>query len=291
MKKILFLNLLIAVSSAVYAQKTIEDLGNLSDKKFFKNTYVFTELNRTLVKQLNKGRIEIEELPQIRNVGLLSIYIKDPAFRKGKRGGVIYKNAPNGNQLVAGILDEFLALTNKSLGAFGMQIKTPDQYLNSDDKKSTYKNFFINYSLVPEAKKFGQFFDKNTESYASPEGYRTIYTTVAGDEIEVIVDQVGEITSELGLDAFITIEIGTQTTGKSIILESVTAMLVAPDPSGRSGGILLGSSKYSPTKLLAFASHSNGEINESRLDGFGPIVNRLVTNLGATVIEEIDAIE
>ncbi len=291
MKKIFFSLSLALICHVAIGQKNLEDLGNIPIKKYFKDTFLYSTINKDLIKLLNKGRIGIEELPKLEKIGLLSIYIKDEAFRKGRRGGATYRHAENENQLTAGILKAALPSIKKGMKEMGIKLLTPDLYLDDEDKKFLYRNFSINYSGMPEAKRFGEYFDRNTDSFASPSNYKTLYTTYSGENSDEIVHQMGVLSKELGLDAVMVIEVTTQTTGKTFIFESVTGMLFAPDPSDDNYGLLLGSCKYAPSRLLAFASWENDQIDQSRYDGFDPIISRMTNHLTEVVLDEINSIE
>jgi len=283
---------LILISSTFSnGQKTIEELGELPARKFFKDVYFDTSLGNDLVKLLNRDRIKLEDLPELKRVGLASIFIKDDAFRKGRRGGVTYNHNQEENELAAGILNASMNSLKEVLNKLNITLLGSEDYLDDDEKKRLYKNFVFNYTGIPEAKKFGEFFERNKESPGSPAGYKPIFSTYEGGTSKSIVNGLGALSDELGLDALITLEIQTQTTNKSVVLESITVVMHGPHPTLKDEGLFMGIGQYSPSKQLAFAEVSGDNIKQGRYIGFGSILTRLVTGLAEVAIEEIVSIE
>ena len=179
------------VSVKGFSQKTVEELAQTSPKKFFKDVFYDTSLGDDLIKLLNKKRIKFDDLPELNRVGVLSVYIKDDAFRKGRKGGVTYNQGYNENILAAGILNASYNSVDDVLGKLDIELLKTQEYLIDDDKKEAYENFEFNYSSIPEAKKFGEFTSRNEGVYATPEDYRMIYAAFQGGNPDVILNGVG----------------------------------------------------------------------------------------------------
>lgn len=274
-----------------FAQKTVEELAELPAKKFFRDVYYDTSLGNNLVKLLNKRRIKFADLPDLKKVGLLSIYIKDESFRKGRKGGVIYNHDKEENLLSAGVLDASLNSVKQILTKLDIQLMSSDEYLTDEDKKREYNNFVFNYSSITEAKKFSDFFVRNNESFASPADYRMIYSTFEGGTAKEITNSLGNLSAKLGLDALLTIEIQTRTTNKSVILESITVVMHGTHPTLKDEGLFFGIGKYSPSSQVPFAEIVDEDIKRARFEGFETIMTRLVSGLAEVAIGEIESIE
>lgn len=283
--------IVLLVSLKCYPQKTVEELASTSPKKFFKDVFYDTSLGNDLVKLLNKKRIRFGDLPNLKKVGLLSVYIRDDAFRRGRKGGIIYDQGYKENVLAAGILDASYNSIAEILGKLGMELLTPAEYLTDEDKEGLYRNFEFNYTSIPEAKKFGDFFTRNEGVYATPNNYEMIYAAYQGGNPEIIINSVGSLCSQFNLDAFLTIEIQTRTTSKSVILESITVVMHGRHPVLADEGMLLATGKYAPSSMVPFAEIEEDQINRSRFDGFDTILTRLVSGLAEIVLGEIESIE
>ena len=272
-------------------QDTIEELADLPDKKFFKDVYYNSSFGRDLVKLLNKRRIKIEDLPDLQRVGLLSIFVRDDAFRKGRRGGLTYNHDSEENKFAAGILEVSLGKIREAMSEADIELITSDVYLDSDEKKREYRIFNFNYSAIPEARPFGEFFIRNEKAKGSPAGYKPIYATYKNGEDESIVNPVGTLARALDLDGLMTIEILTRTTTKSVVLESVTVVIHSAHPAQPEAGMHVGVGQYAPSLQLPFVKIEDGQINTARYDGFATILSRLVAGLAEIAREEILSIE
>ena len=89
------------VSSWCLGQATLEELAELPNRKFYKDVYYDTSFGDDLIRLLNKRRMRIEDLPELKKVGLLSVFIRDDAYRKGRRGGVTFNHGAEENQIVS----------------------------------------------------------------------------------------------------------------------------------------------------------------------------------------------
>lgn len=279
------------VSVQGYSQKTVEELAQTSPKKFFKDVFYDTSLGDDLVKLLNKRRIKFDDLPDLNRVGVLSVYIKDDAFRKGRKGGVTYNQGYNENILAAGILDASYISVDDVLDKLDIELLNTEEYLASENKKQVYDNFEFNYSSIPEAKKFGEFIARNEGVYATPKDYKMIFAAFQGGNQDVIINGIGSLCSLFELDALLTIEIQTRTTNKSIVLESITVVMHGRHPVLPDEGMLYATGKYAPSGMVPFAEIKEGKINRSRFDGFETILTRLVSGLAEVVLGEIESIE
>ena len=291
MRKLFAVLALCLLANVCLGQKTIEELADLPKKKFFKDVYYDSDFGRSLVKLLNKKRIRFEDLPELKKVGLLSVFIRDDSYRKGRRGGVTYNHDSEENKFASGILEMSIGEIQQSLAKLDMELITSDVYLDTEEKKRQYRVFNFNYSMIPEAKSFGEFFIRNEKAKGSPQGYKPIYATFNNGEDESIVNPVGTLATGLELDALMTIEILTRTTGKSILLESITVVIHSAHPTLPEEGLHVGVGQYAPFRQVAFAEIVDGEIKRERYDGFATILSRLVTGLAEIAREEILSIE
>ncbi|MEL7148539.1 MAG: hypothetical protein AAFO69_19350, partial [Bacteroidota bacterium] len=228
---------------------------------------------------------------ELNKIGLLSVFIKDDSYRKGRRGGITYNATENENQFAAGIMEVSFEHIKEVLSEMDMVLVSSEEYLDDEEKQRVYRTFDFNYSEIPEARSFGEFFDRNKQAKGSPEGYKPIFATYNEGQDQPIVNRVGALASALELDALLTIEILTRTTPKSIVLESITVVLHSAHPTLSEEGMHVGVGQYAPSRQVAFVEIVGQDIKRERYDGFATILSRLVGGLVSLAREEILSIE
>jgi hypothetical protein len=287
------------------AQKTIQELATMPDKKFEK---IMTEESyagqvktfaKAYTKQTGKDLPDPVPVP-LKKVALLSFFTADFSqidVKAYQRHQVFenYINEAGGQMLV----NEFYGLSINELktifAANGMELLTPEEYLKTDAQKQVYNTYEVNISkLAAGATAIGGFFTKsNNKSLTPVDGYRVYPAPVVnfGQDMKVVRD-LGKLANELDVDGFLTINTLTQLEKGEVGLKGISMSLHAPnpvpnDPEMKYGlgfyyeGILVGSIGFTLEKYMPFAKLPKKATAFENMDltGFTPLMERMANQL------------
>jgi len=297
--------ILIALTGNAFAQKTIQELATMPEKKFDK---LMTEENyagqvRTFAKAYEKqtGKDLPDPVPvPLKRVALLSFFTADFSqidVKAYRRHQVFenYINEAGGRMLV----NEFYGLSinelKKIFAANGMELLTPDEYLKTDAQKQLYNTYEVSVSkLASGTSAISSFFLKsNNKSLTPVDGYKTYPAPVVNFGMDMrAVRDLGKLANELDVDAFLTINTLTQLEKGVVGLKGINMSLHAPnpvpnDPEMKYGmgfyyeGILVGSIGFTLEKHMPFAKlpKKATSFEDVDLTGFTALMERMTNQL------------
>lgn len=208
MKKLLVVVLTCFFSTTAYSD-TPTSWAEQQDKKFFKSMQFSSGLHH--IKKFAETQ---EQIPEIQKVGILAFSIYQPATKKVKSsytsGGVRYESiyAPyiteEGVSAFTYIIYEAaLPAMKESFSEQGIELLTPDEYLDTPEKKALFDDTQIQNSGTWEA--VIAFVNRlNARATpAVPDGQKFVLLANAD---AAIWRSVGKLAGELGLDALLVVE-------------------------------------------------------------------------------------
>lgn len=130
-----------------------------------KANYDFT---KSKIRENGKGfAIDMSVLGKMpKRVALVSYYIDDPGVTKvsgSSQTGKTYHTTNTGSENAQTFINAFYNLglepMKTAFSKYGIEILTPDQFLNDDDKKQAYNDFVVRHTKLNElGKKIGAYF-------------------------------------------------------------------------------------------------------------------------------------
>lgn len=301
------LGVLLLIGSNLYAQKTITELSELSDKKFEKSVDIVNNAMSGMIvstaKKARKKGYEVPEnlKPELKKVGLITFFLVDESWvefsKQGQGGWGLYSRkedylTPAGSEtFVNQFYKSGLSSLQKSFADKGYEVLLPEEFLDTEEKKSTYESYEIELSkLAKIAKGLSNHLTKTYEkSPAVPEGFRLIQELTALDGLDKKAGQsAGELAKLLGLDAILTVKILVQLDKKELNLLAVEEYLHGsnPVPNGDYGpygkyllqkdGVIYAGAPLRLKKPIQFAEvHKKEGVSNIDIDGFDKVVQRL----------------
>lgn len=231
--------LICSIALGVFGQKSFQDLAELKDKKFAKkvNTYNTIGFVTQYEKILQSKDIayDADYKPDLKKVGLVCFFLVDQNVIDAGAKGWSYDNLTlaGSKSFVQEFYDRSLPVLIDHFQKAGISLLTPDQFLDSPEKKEAYANAEIEISKLSKiAGKLTSFFTKTSNtSGATPPGYE-LYPELlasAGGDMKA-VDGAGELTEALGLDAILTVQIKVRLEGKKLHFVGTTMAMHTYNP-------------------------------------------------------------
>ncbi|MEL6562173.1 MAG: hypothetical protein AAFQ94_28565 [Bacteroidota bacterium] len=299
MKKSVVLIYLFLIANCAFSQKSVQELSELSNKKFNKISRTYHGGSPAIIKSFSKsckkmGQDLPEDLtPSVKKVGILTFYLSDFSELDNRRalrnGGVYADNLTTAatGQLARDFYDQSLQKLKESYKAQGIELLTPDQFLDTEAKKDAYFSTEIKLSGVSKvvsalSRNVGR---KNEKSPNAPDGYRVVYNSLSIDGADKkAVISLGKLAKELGLDGLLSVQILTNLKGRTIGLHKVKMALHGINPipydgtckwvGGYFDGLLLEFAEISAGDLV-FAKIKKKAIADVKIDGFDALIGRL----------------
>jgi hypothetical protein len=186
-----------------------------------------------------------------KRVALVSFYAYDPGNTKGFGspyfGGRVESNrqlSKDGASLVATVLhDQGIGELKKTFAAHGMELLTPDEFLDTDAKRQFYEDFVFEVGLGAKLAQWGEGGDKDIKlskvqrlSAVAP-GYR-LFRLVWGENFrpmqsvdkKIVVSLGDKLAKGLGVDATVVICNLCKATKKEGNLEAIYLYMFGPNP-------------------------------------------------------------
>lgn len=217
--------LICSITLGVFGQKSFQDLAELKEKKFDKlistanSVGMITQYEKIL--QAKNMEYDPNYIPDLKKVGLVCYFLVDQNIIDVGAKGWSYDNLTlaGSKSFVQEFYDRSLPVLTESFQQAGISLLTPDQFLDTPEKKEAYANAEIEISKLSKiAGKLTSFFTKTSNtSDATPPGYELYPALLAAGGADMkAVDGAGELTEALGLDAILTIQIKVQLEGKKL---------------------------------------------------------------------------
>ena len=241
MKKFATLGLMLLLQLAAFAQKTLpEYVEKNSRDEIMKSIQMPAGSQPTTPKSYDDGHgknpliFSKTQLPD--TIALVTVYVFDEgATDVSKIGSFVYTDqywisAEGGNLLANEILREGLDDLRAAFKQRGVVLLTPDQFLNTPEKKAFYKNF------QPEISRMGNFISGLEKGDAkvtvTADGYRIFDAGAAKDYLRA--ESMGSVlASKLGVDGVLHIGIDLSTNATDVYISGIKMVLNAPNPIPR----------------------------------------------------------
>ncbi len=304
----------LSFSTFAHAQKSMQELAELNDKKWDKLVKSYKN-NSTWIDQLqgllNEDLVSEDNLPNPKKIGVLTMQIWDYSQTSSStvaQTTVYTKNylTPEGSNLVAEtFLETMLPIFEDKFQAKGITLLEPDEYLTDAEKRKIYEEGPSRIDVSGLVKTFGAITSFLTnadkgEGSATASGYefypispKTLSTDFKSPA------SLGLIVEELGLDAVLvlSVELRLEKNGKSMVLNGIQTGLVGPinddeskEYKGRIGagmmnmyrdGMSFSSVFFDDIEPFEIAKidKSKGAIEEWYLDGLDVVTERMATDL------------
>ncbi len=191
---------------------------------------------------------------QVKRVGLVSFYIVDTGAYKfsamaatyGGTYATTHKLTPNGaNHFATRLAEEALPGMKKAFAAHGMELLTPEEFLQNDEQVAALQNFELKQGKSAKVtRKLISMFAKRPEMTASANGFKYIPAALFVDAPSKT--SMEELRQALGLDALLVVQNRT-VSDKKVVVHGGTEMYLF----GRNPNPL-------PKQKLARISYSTG---------------------------------
>lgn len=304
----------LGMSSPMNAQKSIQDLAELKDRKWDKLVKSYKN-NSTWIDQLkgllNEDLVSEDNLPNPKKIGVLTMQIWDKSITKSSKIGnttLFSKNylTPSGNNIVADkFLDNMLPILKTKFEEENISLLEPKDYLTNEEKTNIYKEGVKKIELSGLSKslqKLNKFFTKKdleVQGSLSATGYEfyPLSAKLVSSDFKAPAS-VGLIAEDLELDAvlIITINVSLENRGKSLMLHGIETALVGPiddDTSKKFKGVIGAGMMNKYRDGLSFSSvylevepfeiteldRKSGEIEKWYLEGLDTVTSRMSDDL------------
>ncbi|MGM0943555.1 MAG: hypothetical protein ACQEW9_00135 [Bacteroidota bacterium] len=307
-----FILLFFCFSTLVSAQKSLQDIAELNDKKWDKLVVSYKNAG-TWIDQL-EGLLSVElvsedNLPNPKKIGVLTMQIWDysqTSSSKVAQTTVYTKNflTPDGGNLVADtFMETILPIYEEKFQKKGITLLEPKEYLTDDEKRRLYEEGPSRIEVSGLVKTLGAInsfltnADKGQGSATATgyEFYPTSPSTLFSDYKSSA--SLGLLVEDLGLDAVLvlSVELRLVKNGKSMVLNGIQAGLVGPidddeskEYKGRIGAGMMNmyrdgmpfsvvSLRVEPFEIAKLSK--SGSIEEWYLDGLDVVTERMATDL------------
>lgn len=292
------------------AQKSLQELSTLDDKKFEK-CIVFERAGYGYLKTwLKQEQLTIDQLPQINDVALLTFILFDGAIQSRadqynieKDGIYNYITEEGGKKIVSSLYN--ISLPGIKLGLENKKILLPEQYLDTEDKRKLYENAEIKPTgLIGFV---NQIMGNNNELAANtvPDGYSFHFATFAATDVK-LSRSVGDLANKLGVESFLSTQITFILEKKKIYITDIKMALHIPNPApynpeikyfgvgptkGYWEGICLASMTFTPKSKIEVAQTKGQHLIAENYTGLDKIFERLTKKMMAHINEEIEKLK
>ncbi|MDE0559502.1 hypothetical protein OU792_05845 [Algoriphagus sp. NF] len=303
----------LSFSTFAHAQKSMQELAELNDKKWDKLVKSYKN-NSTWIDQLqgllNEDLVSEDNLPNPKKIGVLTMQIWDYSQTSSStvaQTTVYTKNylTPEGSNLVAEtFLETMLPIFEDKFKAKGITLLEPDEYLTDAEKRKIYEEGPSRIDVSGLVKTFGAITSFLTnadkgEGSATASGYEFYPISVRTMATDFKAPAtLGLLVEDLDLDAVLILSVGVSLirNGRTLVLHEIEAGIVGPidddqskEYKGRIGAGIMNMYRdglsYSSVILevepfeIAKINKSEGSIEDWQLDGLDVVSSRMAADL------------
>lgn len=237
-KPVLLLLLFALAALPLVAQKTVREyVENTSNEKISKKIvmpaggYPQTAGSYGDGHGINPLLTSKNQLPD--TVALISFHIYDIGTEHHiKNVSITYYSltADGGNVIATSMLQSIVGRLKEAFRQQGSVLLTPDEFLNTPEKKQAY------YSFEPSLSKLGKFLSgietKQRDIAVWPAGYRAFDIAAAGDFLRA-ESLGGELAKKLGVGGTLSIGVELMTDRKNVYMNGMKMVMHGPNPVPR----------------------------------------------------------
>lgn len=221
-------------ASIVFAQKTIKEYVGKTDREKIKKDIVVSAQPQTAGGYSDGHGVtplltSASQLPD--TVALITFHIYDMGTSNQiKNVSITYYSLSEkgGNIMANSILNGSINQLKESFKKQGVVLLTPDEYLNTDEKRNYYYNTFM-----PQLSKLGKFLSgietKHQDISVTADGYRAFDIAAASDFLRA--ESLGsDLAKKLEVDGVLSIAIELASDNKRINMNGAKMILHGPNP-------------------------------------------------------------
>jgi hypothetical protein len=224
-------------TTALFAQKSIQEFVDKSGKDKVKKSVVIGQRPVTAAGFADgHGRnplfVRAEQIPD--TVALITLFIYDLGTTTVSRGGNVvtttytWVSPAGGNALANGIHQQSIDKLKSAFRSKGIVLLTPDEYLNTDEKRNYYHKTF-----TPKISKLGKFLGnletKHVDISVAADNYRAFDIAAAYDHLRS--ESYGsDLAKKLGVGGVLSIAIELQSDDRNVNMHGVKMALHGPNP-------------------------------------------------------------
>ncbi len=228
--------ILLLTCITVHAQKSMKEYVEKTGKEKIKKgivmpagTYPQTAVGYSDGHGINPLLTSVKQLPD--TVALITFHIYDIGTSNHVKNISItyYSLSEEGGNIMANkMLDASIARLKEAFGKQGVVLLTPDEFLNTKEKRDYYYTMF-----APDISKLGKFLsgietNKNDISVTA-NGYRAFDISAAGDFLRA-ESLGGDLTRKLGVKGVVSIAAELMSDNKRISMNGIKMVLHGPNP-------------------------------------------------------------
>ncbi|EAZ82022.1 hypothetical protein [Algoriphagus machipongonensis] len=303
----------LGISSLGFAQKSLQEIAELNDKKWdklVKNYRNYSNSIDQLQGLLNVELLAEENLPNPKKIGVLSMQVWDYSVTNSSKVAqttVYQKNflTPEGSNLVADhFLESILPIFQDQFQAKGIALVEPSEFLTDEEKRKIYEEGGSRIETSGLVKTLGSitsflYNSKMGEGSVAASGYEFYPISVVNMSTDFKAPAtLGLLVEDLDLDAVLILSVGVSLVknGRTMVLHKIEAAIVGPidddqskEYKGRIGAGMMNMYRdglnYSSVMLevepfeVAKINKSEGAIEEWQLDGLDVVSKRMAADL------------
>lgn len=249
--------------------KTLKEFTAEPDEVFFGHVEVFSELSKTLKKEIRDGLVTAENLKP-KKVGLITTYLFEEKFTF-RKAHILYLYSKEGetnyffNKMAIPLVEGLKEAFNGS----GIELYTPSEFIESSADQESYEK------LAKKLRTGDPFAQTARDMKLDPSGgeFEFIYTLSKDGESSKIMDELAEFAQSQGMDALLSVEINTKYMTKSVTFNALQLTLHGMNPDDKKGLLFnrysLFSDMYYPVAFI-----KGGKLEWEEFTGFQKLGER-----------------
>lgn len=286
--------LMILVVQLCFAQKTIKEWSETSDKSFNKK-YQYVDHSGFLKNSIKQKWLTPDQLPTIKEAGILSFVAIQPTFTKNTPKSIYtkYLTSAGTGRLSDKLFPIVMAGMKTSFEGKGISLKIPEEYCDSKEKQKLFNETEFESSKLMKASAAIASFIRSPQMKDDPSGYKYKFVSMAHGDYKVS-RAIGKFSKDMGMDLLVCYEQTIWFDGKKMALGPITISLIGPNPTpqtdktsyaptgplkGYMEGFVFASVTMAPPKAYELAVIKKKSIIWSDLDGLELIYKRISDHL------------
>lgn len=289
------------ISSQVFAQNSIKEIVDKTGRD---------KIKKNLMKQftgmfcfddghgMNPYLTSNDQIPD--TIALITFYVFDPGVStvsssKTTHGATgitttstsvySYKlSEAGGNYFANQLHKESIDKLKATFKAHGIVLLTPDEFLNTPEKRDFYYNQF-----QPQVSKLGSFLsglEQKRSGVAVCADYYRGFDTGAATDYKRSISLGDELTKKLGVDAVMSVSATVVYDGKTVSFAHISSTINGPNPvprqdkkyigsngAGYQEGLVYFSAYYNNFKPVKIAGFKKSDLNYENYEGFGELLS------------------
>lgn len=281
---ILTVSLLFAISLAAQDDiETIQDYVKKSDEVFFGHVDVYSDLSKTLKKEIRDGLVTEENLKP-KKIGLITTYLFEEKFTFRKAHFLyVHSNEGEKNYFFNKMATPLVEGVKAAFEGSEIELLSPSDFLEAPHEQDEYQQLAKKLRTADP-------FSKTIRDYkmdASGGEFEFIYTLSKDGESGKIMDGLAEYAMEQGFDAVLSIEINTKYMTKAVTFNGIHFTMHSINPETEKGFLFNKYSLYSDM-YYPVAFIKNGKLDWQDFQGFQALGERVAKDYLTYINETVE---